>query len=292
MSWAMVAEHLLEYARVINELFANIIKILLNVNMGSVPDELITIIKGTSITLCVLFFLLDFFGKTMHLQWVTWENVLMLFIKLTIAKICVDNADKLMEIIYSGFTSMIATIASGGDFFANGLIDDVNWTPGCSTSAMLYGTKMCTFFGIQPNEVFSSTMPWTLKDDSWLNLEAVPVEMKAFVMYIIMVIILAIANVVVIARIFELTVYTAVAPLSLSTLACDGLTDVGKGFLKSYAAVCIQGLVLVIMFTVYSGIMNSGVLSSIPCSGLVNCFALALGVMQSGAWEKRICGAM
>ena len=40
-----------------------------------------------------MFFLIDFFTKTLHLQWVTWENVMMLVIKLIVAKLCVDNAE-------------------------------------------------------------------------------------------------------------------------------------------------------------------------------------------------------
>ena len=46
-------------------------------------------------------------------------------------------------------------------------------------------------------------------------------------------IVLILANVVVIARLFELTVYTMIAPVPLSTFACEGLSDVGKGFWTS-----------------------------------------------------------
>lgn len=71
---------------------------------------------------------------------------------------------------------------------------------------------------------------------------------------LIMKIIMVLANVVVIARLFELTVYTLIAPVPLSTFACEGLSDVGKGFLKSYAAVSLQAIVLAIMFVAYSAV--------------------------------------
>lgn len=63
-------------------------------------------------------------------------------------------------------------------------------------------------------------------------------------------IIMILANVVVIARLFELTVYTLIAPVPLSTFACEGLSDVGKGFLKSYAAVSLLFIELLLFVIV------------------------------------------
>ena len=113
-------------------------------------------------------------------------------------------------------------------------------------------------------------------------------------------IIMVLANVVVIARLFELTVYTLIAPVPLSTFACEGLSDVGKGFLKSYAAVSLQAIVLAIMFVAYSAVntaLVSGRIGSTNLTlngvmGLVTTLTLAMGVMQSGSWSKKICGAM
>ena len=45
-----------------------------------------------------------------------------------------------------------------------------------------------------------------------------------------------------------------IAPVPLSTFACDGLSDIGKGFLKSYAAVTLQSIVLAIMFIAYAAV--------------------------------------
>ena len=113
-------------------------------------------------------------------------------------------------------------------------------------------------------------------------------------------IIMIIANVIVIARLFELTVYTLIAPVPLSTFACDGLSDVGKGFLKSYAAVSLQAIVLAIMFVAYSAVNNALIAGHIGSynltlngiMGLISTLTLGIGVMSSGAWAKKICGAM
>jgi hypothetical protein len=45
------------------------------------------------------------------------------------------------------------------------------------------------------------------------------------------------------SRFFKLYMYTALAPVPLSTFARERLADVGKSFIKSYCAVCLEGAV-------------------------------------------------
>ena len=52
--------------------------------------------------------------------------------------------------------------------------------------------------------------------------------------------------------------YTAIAPIPLSTLAGQPTESIAKSFLKSYAGVCMQGVVIVlacIIFTAYAASM-------------------------------------
>ena len=42
-------------------------------------------------------------------------------------------------------------------------------------------------------------------------------------------------------RFFKLYLYTALAPLSLSSFAGEGTSSIGKSFLKSYSGVCLEG---------------------------------------------------
>ena len=56
-------------------------------------------------------------------------------------------------------------------------------------------------------------------------------------------------------RFFRLYLYTAIAPVPLSTFAGEPTQNVGKSFLKSYAAVCLEGAIIVlacIIFYVFS----------------------------------------
>lgn len=269
------------YTQVLNNLYNAIVSLLCNtsfVNTILTDDSLkslMSIIKGTALTLCVLFFLIDFFSKTMHLQWVTWENVLMLCLKLTVAKLAVDNAEWITTAIYSGFTELASSISESrlvGTFISEEGGD-------------------CYSYFLTSDEVakLSEEPGWFLDLSPMLTLT------KVNILGWIMIIIMYVANIVVIGRMFELTVYTLIAPIPLSTLVCDGLQDIGKNFLKSYAAVTLQAIVLIIMFLAFNAVQDMDLIAALSLDGwkaMVLVLTLGLCVMQSGSWAKRITGAM
>ena len=53
-------------------------------------------------------------------------------------------------------------------------------------------------------------------------------------------------------RFFKLYIYTAIAPVPLSTFAGETSQQVGKSFIKSYAAVCLEGAVIVLACIIFS----------------------------------------
>ena len=53
-------------------------------------------------------------------------------------------------------------------------------------------------------------------------------------------------------RFFRLYLYTASAPLPLSTFAGEPSQNIGKSFLKSYAAVCLEGAIIVLACIIFS----------------------------------------
>ena len=57
-------------------------------------------------------------------------------------------------------------------------------------------------------------------------------------------------------RFFKLYMYTAIAPVPLAAFAGEPTQSIGKSFLKSYAAVCLEGAIIVlacIIFSVFAG---------------------------------------
>ena len=53
-------------------------------------------------------------------------------------------------------------------------------------------------------------------------------------------------------RFFRLYLYTAIAPVPLASFAGEPTQNVGKSFMKSYAAVCLEGAVIVLACIIFS----------------------------------------
>ena len=53
-------------------------------------------------------------------------------------------------------------------------------------------------------------------------------------------------------RFFRLYLYTAIAPIPMSTFAGETTSQIGKSFLKSYAAVCMEGAIIVLACIIFS----------------------------------------
>ena len=53
-------------------------------------------------------------------------------------------------------------------------------------------------------------------------------------------------------RFFKLYMYTAIAPIPLSTFAGEPSQHVGRSFIKSYCAVCLEGAIIVLACVIFS----------------------------------------
>ena len=53
-------------------------------------------------------------------------------------------------------------------------------------------------------------------------------------------------------RFFKIYLYTAIAPIPLSTFAGEPSQSVGKGFIKSYSAVCLEGAIIILACIIFS----------------------------------------
>ena len=58
-------------------------------------------------------------------------------------------------------------------------------------------------------------------------------------------------------RFFKLYMYTAIAPIPLSTFAGEPTQSVGRSFFKSYAAVCLEGAIIVLACIIFSAFAAS-----------------------------------
>ena len=53
-------------------------------------------------------------------------------------------------------------------------------------------------------------------------------------------------------RFFRLYMYTAIAPIPLATFAGQPTQNIGKSFLKSYVAVCMEGAIIILACIIFS----------------------------------------
>lgn len=53
-------------------------------------------------------------------------------------------------------------------------------------------------------------------------------------------------------RFFKMYLYTAIAPIPLSTFAGEPSQNVGKSFIKGYCAVCLEGTIIILACIIFS----------------------------------------
>jgi hypothetical protein len=58
-------------------------------------------------------------------------------------------------------------------------------------------------------------------------------------------------------RFFKMYMYTAIAPIPLSSFAGEPSQNVGKSFIKSYSAVCLEGAIIVLACIIFSVFASS-----------------------------------
>lgn len=283
--------------------------------------------KTLALVTATLLLMVDFFRKTINFEWSSkWENVLIFLIKILVIKQVVQNADTIVSYIYSFFDSVnkVATTTTihylpdgnAADYTATvkqGFIKQLSkgwWDYWYDKGAdnvydtYSYHISQDAVKMFYPNATFPSSKTFT-DIDTFTAAFPSPTEKINFFptwemaklqpLFLIMKAIAYIIFVIVIGRVFELAVYTLLAPLPLATFASETTHEVAKNFLKNYIAVVIQIAVIVLMFVVYVG-TNKYVIETFAKSGsakmlnfIVLC-ALGLGVMRSGTWSKRICG--
>lgn len=88
-------------------------------------------------------------------------------------------------------------------------------------------------------------------------LDAIPLWLVALLGSMIITVLSFILVLTVYGRFFRLYMYTALAPVPLSTFAGEGTSHHGKAFLKSYVGVCAEGAVIILACLIYSAFIGT-----------------------------------
>ena len=153
------------------------------------------------------------------------EQVLKLFIRFAIAKGIVTYGMEFMMSIFSIVQGVISTIMNN-----SGL-----------------------------GRVGETTLPSSIITaiESVGFLESIPLWAVALICSVVITVLSFIMILSVYGRFFKLYMYTAIAPIPLSTVAGEPTQNIGKSFLKSFCAVCLEGAIVVLACIIYSAFASS-----------------------------------
>ena len=153
------------------------------------------------------------------------EHALKLFVRFAIAKGMVTYGMELMLAIFNIIQGVISTIM---------------------TTSRLNGVSKTTL----PDEMVTA-----IEDCSFL--ESIPLWAVTLIGGLLITVLSFILILTVYGRFFKLYMYTALAPIPLSTFAGEPTQSVGKSFLKSYAGVCLEGAIIVLACIIFSVFASS-----------------------------------
>ena len=153
------------------------------------------------------------------------EMAVKLFIRFAIAKGVVTYGLELMLAIFDIIQGVIATIMKSSGVFAN--------NKAALPDEMVKAIEDCGFF------------------------ESIPLWAVTLIGSLVITVLAFIMILTVYGRFFKLYIYTAIAPIPLAAFAGQPTEQIGKSFLKSYAAVCLEGAIIMLACIIFSKFASS-----------------------------------
>ena len=177
--------------------------------------------QAIGLALLVLFFVIGVMKTCASLTEVKKpEHALKLFLRFAIAKGVVTYGLDLMlsiiKIVQGIITTIIKTASIG--------IDTKTTLP----SELITAIESCSF------------------------LDSIPLWIVGLIGSLVVTVLSFIMIMTVYGRFFKLYLYTAIAPIPLSAFAGEPTQSVGRNFLKSYSAVCLEGVIIVLSCIIFS----------------------------------------
>jgi hypothetical protein len=178
-------------------------------------------VKAIGLALLVLFFVVGVVKTCGSFTEVKKpEHVLKLFVRFALAK----------GVVTYGLELMMALIQ-----ISMGIVGTIMTTSGVSATSST----------VLPSEIVEA-----VEDCGFF--ESIPLWAVTLIGGLVVTILSFIMIMTVYGRFFKLYMYTALAPIPLSTFAGEPSQSVGKTFLKSFCAVCLEGAVIVLACIIFS----------------------------------------
>lgn len=178
-------------------------------------------VQAIGLALLVLFFVVGVmktFGSFAEVK--KPEHALKLFIRFALAKGVVTYGLELMMALFNIVQGLVSTIMTAAGF----------------------GSAQKT---VLPQEIVKAIESCGFLDS--IPLWAVTLIGGLFITILSFIMIMSVYG-----RFFRIYLYTAIAPVPLSAFAGEPSQNVGKSFIKSYAAVCLEGAIIVLACIIFS----------------------------------------
>ena len=148
------------------------------------------------------------------------EHALKVFIRFALAKAAVTYGLELMIALFNIVQGLISTIMNAAGF------------------------------GVAQETVLPAEIVTAVEDCGFF--ESIPLWAVTLIGGLFITVLSFIMIMTVYDRFFKLYLYTAIAPVPLSAFAGEPSQNIGKSFIKSYSAVCLEGAIIVLACIIFS----------------------------------------
>jgi len=178
-------------------------------------------IQAIGLALLVIFFAVGI-GKTCgsFAEMKKPEQVLKLFIRFVLAKAVITYGLELMSAVFKITQGVVSTIMQTAGLGGN--------AQAVLPQEMITAIESCGFF------------------------ESIPLWAVSLIGGLLVTVLSFIMILSVYGRFFRIYLYTAIAPVPLSTFAGEPTSYVGKSFIKGYCAVCLEGAIIILACVIFS----------------------------------------
>lgn len=224
-------------------------------------------------TILALFFLLELVRCVQRAeagggQRLGVELIVVALVKMAFCKVIIDNSGLLMEALYDVIRSVITLLAGNG-----------------TVTASITETVTADLSGVN---FFTCLLYMVL----------------GFVVLVVVGAVWVLTKLIIALRFIEIYLYLTVAPIPLATLPSEEWSSIAKSFLRSFLAVCIQGVLIFLVLSFFPVVIADPLLQfSLNGSGQLAllggmlkalCYSLLLGVtlLATTRLANSIVGAM
>lgn len=236
---------------------------------GYVKTIMENVVMPVAYVILALFFMIELYKASQKVEGIGGgsslgaEVVFRAMFKMALCKIAVDSSLLFMEAIYSVFqqiTTGISSTLTGG--------------PGIDP-------------GIDLNAINNHIDSLGLGGQIGMFVELFIVRQGVIIIF-------ALVKVICIGRFIEIYMYVAISPIPIATFPSEDLSQIGKNFLKSFAAVCLQGTLIYLILTFFPVILSDNLLNenSAPFDLLLYSLVLILAVFGANRYAKSMLNAV